>query len=80
VASSNSGIPYGCDPKHYDSLERCQRACHRIADAGGGKGWQASRTKSCELLNLFYPLASNIARFCRTLEKLLLCHIAEIIG
>jgi hypothetical protein len=41
---------------------------------------QASRAKYCGLLNLFNPLASNIARFCRTLEKLLPCHIAEIIG
>jgi len=41
---------------------------------------QASRTKSRELLNLFNPLASNIARFCRTLEKLLPCHHAESIG
>jgi hypothetical protein len=41
---------------------------------------QASRTQSCGLLNLFNLLASNIARFCRTLEKLLPCHIAEIIG
>ena len=41
---------------------------------------QASKTKSCERLNLFNLLASNIARFCRTLDKLLPCHIAEIIG
>jgi hypothetical protein len=41
---------------------------------------QASRTKPCGWLNLFNPLASNIARFCRTLQKLLPCHIAEIIG
>jgi len=41
---------------------------------------QASRAKSCGLLNLFKPLASNIARFRRTLETLLPCHIAEIIG
>ncbi len=41
---------------------------------------QARRTKSCGRLNLFNPLASNIARFCRTLDKLLPCHIAEIIG
>jgi len=41
---------------------------------------QARRTKPCGLLNLFNSLASNIARFCRTLEKLLPCHIAEIIG
>jgi transposase len=40
---------------------------------------QASRTKFCGLLNLFNPLASNIAGFCRTLEKLLPCHIAAII-
>jgi len=30
---------------------------------------QASRTKSCGLLNLFNPLVSNIARFCRTLVQ-----------
>jgi len=41
---------------------------------------QARRTTSCGRLNLFNPLASDIARFCRTLDKLLPCHIAEIIG
>jgi len=30
---------------------------------------QASRTKSCGLLNLFNPLVSNIARFCRILVQ-----------
>jgi transposase len=41
---------------------------------------QAGRTKSCGRLNLFNPPASNIAGFCRTLDKLLPCHIAGIIG
>jgi hypothetical protein len=30
---------------------------------------QASRTKSCGRINLFKPLVSNIARFCRTLVQ-----------
>jgi hypothetical protein len=38
VASSNSGIPDGCNPKHKDSTKRCQRARHCHADAGDERG------------------------------------------
>ena len=62
--------------------ERCQRACRCIVQmrVAPKAVEQARRTKSCGLLNLFNLLASNIARFCRTLDKLLPCHIAETIG
>jgi Tfp pilus assembly protein PilE len=41
---------------------------------------QTSRTRSCRLINLFNPQWSNIARFYRTLQKLLPYHAVEIIG